>query len=233
MMKMLRRLFSRSAKHARVGTMTLTLDDLINEGRALERPCLVLRANGPGEIAAVWHTPVESEAEQAFLRQWITIDTSFIPGFDVSEGRFLSVFTDADMSGQVELLDALPVGQPLYAQAIPVLPPIDAVIACGSARIDHWLAANHWQRSERYNDNFRDRALVEQYERMRAGEYPLFSPEEGFYAALGGWHLPHCDDDWHDLIERQLLVTTIFDAEPWVEAWLFGPGFYKVIPRIT
>jgi hypothetical protein len=110
MMTMLRSLFSRSAKDARVGTMTLTLDDLINEGRALERPCLVLRASGPGKIAAVWHPQADSEDEQAFLRQWITIDTSFIPGFDVSDGRFLSVYTDADMSGHVELLDALPVG---------------------------------------------------------------------------------------------------------------------------
>jgi hypothetical protein len=234
MLKMLKRLLTGSSRKVRPGTMTLTLDDLLREGRALQRPCVVLSPAGHGETAAVWHTSEDGWSKHSEVIRWITIDTRFIPGFDVSEARYLRISTNnEDLSGRVEILAALPQGQPLYAQDIQVLPPIDAVIACGSEKIDRWLDANNWDRSERYNDNFRDRALVENYERIWSAEYPVYSPEKGFYAVLGGWHLPHSDDDWHELVARQLLVMTIFDSEPWVEAWRFGPGEYKVISRIT
>lgn len=237
MLKTLKRLLSGSSQKIRTGTMTLTLDDLLQEGRALQRSCVALSPTGEGEIAAVWHSREDGGLGPSGLRQWITVDTRFIPGFDVSEARFLSIFTsftsDEELSGRVEMISALPEGLPLFAKDIQVLAPIDAVMACGSEVVDQWLEANDWDRSERYNNNFRDRDLVAKYEKIWAAGYPVYSPEQGAYAVLGGWHLPNADNDWHELLARQLLVTTIFDSEPLVEAWRFGPRDFRVISRIT
>src|SRR5258708_31227352 len=40
-------------------------------------------------------------------------------------------------------------------------------------------------------------------------EFPIFHHESDIYAVLGGWHFPCADDDWHDLIDEQLMVFTI------------------------
>ncbi len=40
-------------------------------------------------------------------------------------------------------------------------------------------------------------------------------------------------DDWHDLLDEKLILLTVRDSEPWVEAWLTGTGQFKVIQRIT
>ena len=50
---------------------------------------------------------------------------------------------------------------------------------------------------------------------------------------LGGWHFPMADDDWHELIDEQLIAFTIRDSEPWVEAWRMRAGQFRVIQRIT
>jgi hypothetical protein len=63
-------------------------------------------------------------------------------------------------------------------------------------------------------------------------EHPSYQRDET-YAVLRGWHWPGSDDDWYDLIDQQLLVLTIQDAEPWVEAWRSRPGGLTVIQRIT
>jgi hypothetical protein len=41
------------------------------------------------------------------------------------------------------------------------------------------------------------------------------------------------DDDWHDLLDERLMVFTIRDSEPWVEAWRTRAGQFSVIQRIT
>jgi hypothetical protein len=91
---------------------------------------------------------------------------------------------------------------------------------------------NGWERGERYNDSFKDRALVEQYEDIWTREFPIYFNSD-IYAVLGGWHFPCADDDWHDLLDDQLMVFTIRDSEPWVEAWRTKTGQFKVIQRIT
>jgi hypothetical protein len=45
--------------------------------------------------------------------------------------------------------------------------------------------------------------------------------------------MPMADDDWHDLLDEQLMVFTIRDSEPWVEAWRTRTGQFRVIQRIT
>jgi hypothetical protein len=38
---------------------------------------------------------------------------------------------------------------------------------------------------------------------------------------------------WHELIDDNLMVMTIHDSEPWVEAWQTTAGLFKVVQRIT
>jgi hypothetical protein len=113
-----------------------------------------------------------------------------------------------------------------------VLPPIDAVFARGSEAVGEWIRSHGWERTDRYNDNFKDAAIVREYEHIWTREFPLYS-ESDVYAVLGGWHWPCADDDWHALIDEQLMVLTVRDSEPWVEAWRTRTGQFRVIQRIT
>ena len=73
---------------------------------------------------------------------------------------------------------------------------------------------------------------MESYERLWQKECPMYR-ESDIYAMLGGWHFPMPDDDWHDLVDEQLMVFTLRDSEPWVEAWRTQTGDFTVIQRIT
>ena len=123
-------------------------------------------------------------------------------------------------------------GTKLYAHAASVLPPIDAVFARGSEAVGEWIHSHGWERTYRYNDNFPDRDLVWEYEKVWKREFPLYFKSD-IYAVLGGWHMPFADHDWHDLIDDCLMVITVRDSEPWVEAWRNRTGQFKVIQRIT
>lgn len=197
----------------------MTSEELISEGRKLERPCVFLRPTGMGPVAAVWYEPDEDEIESSGRRCWITVDTRCIPGLPASVAGYVSVFTDEITceGGEVEVVPSWPrrAGTKLYAHPASVLPPIDAVFARGSEAISDWLGSHGWNRTERYNDNFGDRAVVEPYELLWNRELPIFFRSD-IYAILGGWHFPCADDDWHALIDEQLMVFTIRDSEPWV-----------------
>ncbi len=214
----------------------MTPDVLISEGRRLARPCVFLRPKGTGPVAALWHSPEEAEIAETGQRCWITVDAHFVPGRLKNVAGFLSVFTDERdcEGGRVEVHRSRPRrhGIELHASEESVLPPIDAVFARGSDEVGAWLAAHGWPRTARYNNNFRDRAVVEAYERAWFKEYPVYR-RDGTYAVLGGWHWPCADDDWHRLIDEQLVVLTVQGAEPWVEAWRLRSGRFKVIQRIT
>jgi len=112
------------------------------------------------------------------------------------------------------------------------LPPIDAVFARGSEAVGEWIRSHGWERTWGYNDNFRGRDLVREYDNVWKREFPLYFKSD-IYAVLGGWHMPFYDDDWHDLIDDCLMVLTNSDPEPWVEAWRTRMGQFKVIQRIT
>ena len=214
----------------------MTPEQLIAEGRKLQRPCTFLRPQGTGPVAAVWHERDDDEIESMGQRCWLTVDSQHIPGLPLSIHGYVSIFTDEEkrQGGRVEVASSWPDrrGAPLYAHRASVLPPIDAVFARGSDIIGDWIRSNGWKRTDRYNDNFKDAAIVSEYERIWMSEFPLYS-ESDVYAVLGGWHWPGEDNDWHDLIDEQLLVLTVRDSEPWVEAWRTRAGQFKVIQRIT
>jgi hypothetical protein len=214
----------------------MTFEQLVAEGRKLERPCVFLRPTGTGPVAAVWYERDYGEIDSSGYRCWLTVDARHIPGLTPSVAGYISVFTDEEAcdGGCVEVRSSWPAraGTPLYAHPASVLPPIDAVFARGSEAVGEWITSHGWDRGERYNDNFEDSAVVEPYERIWKREFPLYL-EADIYAALGGWHFPWPDDDWHDLIDEKLTVFTIRDSEPWVEAWRIGSGQFKVIQRTT
>ncbi len=210
-------------------------EQLIAEGRKLERPCVFLRPTGTGPVAAVWYERDRGEIDSSGYRCWITVDARHIPG-PPSVAGYINIFTDevAFEGGRVEVASSWPkrTGTRLYAHPVSVLPPIDAVFARGSKAVGEWMASSGWSRGMRYNRNFKDDSIVEQYDEVMAREFPLYF-ESDIYAILGGWHFPFADDDWHDLIDEQLMVFTNCGSEPWVETWRTRTGQFKVIQRIT
>src|SRR5437588_7337995 len=131
----------------------MTAEQLISEGRALQRPCVFLRPQGAGPNVAVWHEPDEDQIESTGHRCWLTIDSSQIPGIHASVSGYLNVFTDEEecRSGRVEVTPSWskPPGTKLYAFRESVLPPIDAVFARGSDAVGEWLQKHDWPREER------------------------------------------------------------------------------------
>jgi hypothetical protein len=214
----------------------MTSEQLITEGRKIQRPCVFLRPEGTGPVAAVWHERDEDEIESTGHHCWLTVDSRQIPSLPESVTGYISILSNEEdcEGGRVEISPSWPkrAGTKLYAHAVSVLPPIDAVFARGSDVVEAWIRACGWERSERYNNNFKDKAVVDAYDDIHRQEYPLYFDSD-IYAMLGGWHWPGQDDDWHDLIDEQLMALTFRDSEPWVEAWRTRTGKFKVIQRIT
>jgi hypothetical protein len=206
----------------------MTLEDLIVEGRAIARRCVFLRSEEKGSRVGTWH-----EATEPRHRRWLTVDAAFM---SLSDCRYVSVLSDHSGRGWIERLAALPEAStrdvPLFASDATVLPPLDAIFARGSERVGSWLSENGWPRDCPYNPNFPDRAPAQEYERAFQAEHPLYS-SAGVFAVIGGWHFPFPDDDWHDLIDNDLLLMTFADAEPWIEVWRDKTGQIKVIERVT
>jgi hypothetical protein len=214
----------------------MTPDELIAEGRALQRPCLFLTEQRRGPVTAVWYAPDAGDTRTTGERCWLTVDAGSIPGLDPELTGYASVFTDQRTfeGGRVEIAPSWPSrpGTKLYAHAASVLPPIDAVFARGSDAVGAWIRSYGWDRNERYSNGFGGDAVVQEYERVWQAEFPLYHQSEAV-AVLGGWHWPGPDADWHDLVDDRLMVLTLRDAEPWVEAWQTRAGAFRVIQRVT
>ena len=148
----------------------------------------------------------------------------------------MTIYTDEEKceGGRVEITPSWPKrdGTPLYAYAASVLPPLEVVFRRGSDAVGDWLQANNWTRDDRYNGNFRDKAVTRPYWDVLEKEFPMFF-ESDVFAMLGGWHFPGQDDDWEELMDEHLMVLTLRDSEPWVEAWRMRTGGFKVLQRIT
>jgi len=211
----------------------MTVEELIDDGRRIQRRTILLTPDGSGDAAALWYGHDYEEEPADGHRCWLSVDARFIPSSDAR--GWLSIFTDDEscQGGRVDVSSAplKTAGVRLYPKEIEVLPPIDAVIARGSSAVERWLAQNKWQRDWRYNFNFRDRAIVEKYEAIERRENPLYWKDA--YATLGGWHTGWPYDDWHELLDATLLIQTYMESEPWVEAWQLPSGRMQVIQRIT
>ena len=213
----------------------MTIEELILEGRKLQRPCSFLKPTGKGERVAMWFEADPDDESITDWRRWMTIRSDAVPQENPRGLFHFSLYTNGCEKGLLDFVDDWPPreGVRLYAHPANVLPPIDAVFALGSEKVGEWLKANNWKRSTRYSSSFGGADLVNEYERIWFSEHPIFKNDSEVYAFTGGWHLPGQDSDWHDLVPAKLLVTTIRDSEPWVEAFQMPDGSFKVIQRIT
>lgn len=224
---------ARSVELGAFGSDRMTVDELIAEGERLKRPCVLLKTRGAGEPIAWWHhKPGDLTSNR---NPWITFDSEAVPGLEIpNRTRYLTLINSVDdFDGLLQPVDVPLEGLPLFGQPVEVIAPIEAVFAFGNDRVGAWLASNAWLRTERYNSNFPESALVESYQRHWFETYPIYSHDPDVYAALGGWHFPHAEDDWYELAAERLLILTVQDAEPWVEGWQRRDGKLGVIQRIT
>src|ERR1700730_3827588 len=117
----------------------MSYEQLISEGRKLERPCVFLRPTGTGPVAAVWYERDEGEIESSGYRCLLTLEARHIPGIPPSVAGFINVFTDEATcnGGRVEVISSWPsrAGTRLYAHPASVLPPIEAAFARGSGGV--------------------------------------------------------------------------------------------------
>lgn len=214
----------------------MTGDELISEGRRLQRPCAFLRSQANGLVAPVWyHEKKYQKPLSSDYRPWLTVDSRCIPGLPSSVSGYLTIYTDEVHceGGRVEVTASWPQwdGTPLYAHAASVLPPVEVVFRRGGEAIGNWLKSVGWERDWRLNGNFRDKAIPPYWD-VLTKEFPYFF-ESDIYAMLGGWHFPGQDDDWEQLMDEHLMVLTFRHSEPWVEAWRMRSGEFKVFQRIT
>jgi hypothetical protein len=118
----------------------MTPEELLAEGRAIQRACVFLTTKPSGSIAGVWYPYSRAEIEAQGERCWLSVDASTIPGVHDALSGFISVVTDERSceGGRVDVTTHMPTrdGVALYAYAANVLPPIDAVFARGSARVE-------------------------------------------------------------------------------------------------
>jgi hypothetical protein len=139
--------------------VNMTPEQLIEEGRKLQRPCTFLRPTGAGPVAAIWYERDDDRIEATGERCWLTVDSHHIPNLPAEVSGFVSVFTNehACEGGRVEIASSWPdrVGTELYAHTESVLPPLDAVFFARVGR--RQTARRHEQLGERRP---RSRALL-------------------------------------------------------------------------
>src|SRR5262245_18160751 len=96
----------------------MTPELLIAEGRRLAKPCVFLRPEGVGSVAAVWHDADAQEMEKSGFRCWMTVDARYVPNLSDNDTGFISVFTNEEdcVGGRIEVNSAWPNrrGVPLY-----------------------------------------------------------------------------------------------------------------------
>jgi hypothetical protein len=133
--------------------VNMTPEQLIEEGRKLQRPCTFLRPTGAGPVAAIWYERDDDRIEATGERCWLTVDSHHIPNLPAEVSGFVSVFTNehACEGGRVEIASSWPdrVGTELYAHTESVLPPLDAVFLRGSDHVKQRVGTNSSEKGDR------------------------------------------------------------------------------------
>ena len=212
-------------------------DALIAESRRLARPCVHLRPDGePHAAAAIWRGEGLVPPPGVGYEHWLTIDCRFLPAAAGPPSGCLSVYTeDRDRHGAVTHDPAAALslsrgGRLLYAHPAESLPPLEAVFLRGSPAVAEWLASLSWPAECGWNGNFPDAVVADAYFAAQQDNLPMGG--ESVFAVLGGWPVPWPDGDWSELADLPLVVFTLAESEPWVEAFRVGDGF-RVIQRIS
>ena len=107
--------------------------------------------------------------------------------------------------------------------------PIEAVFLLGGRDVGTWPACCDWKREWGYNDNFKGRDVVQEFERWRQAQHPLYSGDS--VAVAGGWHFHWPGDDWLEPVDDELVLGTL-DSEPYLDVWKDKRG-YEIRPRTS
>jgi len=183
------------------------------EAEALIKRGVLLKSSLNGNPVAYWHGIYDQGLCISFFH----------------EGKWLNLYLESD-SGFIEFSnEPIKSDHALYAHKYNSLPPVDGIFMKGSDMIGEFLAQYDWSRDEPFNDNFPN-PIPGNYEADWQNNCPIYL--DGIVAVSGGWHMSWPDDDWVDLIDHELILWTLEDAEPWIEVFR-KDGEYKVIKRIT
>src|SRR5260221_5737384 len=108
----------------------MTPEQLIHEGRILQRPSVFLRPEQNGPVAAVWFQRDGEELAAADEHCWLTVNSRHIPGLPPSLTGYLSIYTDEVKceGGRVQFTPSwlTRAGTHLHAYSAQVLPPAAA-----------------------------------------------------------------------------------------------------------
>jgi hypothetical protein len=214
----------------------MTGEALIAEGRRLARPCVHLCPKGKAaDAAAVWRGPGLVPPPGDDYEHWLSIDCRFLPAKVGPKSGCLSLYTDEDLTGAVTydpdvVLKRSRGSKLLYAKPTESLPPLNAVFQRGSRAVAKWLASLGWQPDWGWNGNFPAGDVANAYHKAQGASLPIDG--KSVFAVLGGWPVPWPDGDWPELVELPLVVMTLAESEPWVEAFRTGKS-YRVIQRVT
>jgi hypothetical protein len=229
---------ARKAAEWRKANPDVTSPNLVEIGRSLAHPALSLAPQGDN-YAAVWlGTGVVPEPEGEGHHR-ISIACDALPVNPRKLTGVISVYegTRAERfaSRHVAIHDPrakLPRttdGTKLYGTPFESLPPVQFLFKRGPAAVKKWLKSQDWD-SEDPSSYMPDHEPARWYLDAWFANHPVLTNQG--YAMLGGWLMPFPEGDWEELVGQTLLLTTIKDAEPYIELWDDGKSL-RCIPRIT
>ena len=212
----------------------MTADELISEGRRLQRPTtLLMEVAGrrrSGDLAPPQpRADTESKIGHGLQRKRMKWD---IPQCDISLAPWLSIFTHAVRPGAAGRVETSaqwhPHGGRCTALSRVASSHSNSLSIDRSYRIgrppavgEDGLPQTTWRRDWRYNRNFKDRAIVEKYEAVQWQEHSLYLMV--LMPTLGGWHRTRLDADRglaRFAFDAKLVLRSnlwLMDSEPWVE----------------
>ena len=209
MRKWFKAIFQRSRSNAVVGKPSTAKQDnssVLELAQRLAKPCIWLQREGD-LLAAVWND-TSFVAGPSVYRHCISIDCTILPKELGLPSGVLTLYSDAKLAGNNQLSHdpnatlLVGSGTPLYACSSISLPPPAA-----APELD-----------------------CSNYLKVWTENCPLY--RQDVVAVLGGWHFPWPDDDWDDFCNKNLIVWTIENSEPWIEVWKDEQKFV-VMERVT
>lgn len=183
---------------------SLSVEQMVEEGRRLARPTWILRRTTVGSPAAIWRGESDAGAH------WITVawDEFGSPfgmqgSTSIVESDYLTFVVEHEQPGS----HCVAAGTPLFAHLTRPLPP-PFVLEQESEAIQSWIASKDPARQAKFD------AYVEAFQT----ECPLYQQDENVYAAVSSWPIEINKGEWSGRYraDSQLLLT-FKDAEPWVE----------------